>query len=75
MPITVAMTGPPDGSGLDLMRELSSQYGLRGIALSGYGTDEDLRRSQDAGFVAHLVKPVDMVELRRALSTLAPARS
>jgi PAS domain S-box-containing protein len=67
--------GLPDGTGFELMKFLRDTHGLRGIALSGYGTDEDLRRSQDAGFVAHLVKPVDMVELRRALSTLAPARS
>jgi len=47
----------PDGTGLELMRELSIT-GLPGIALSGYGSDDDLRQSRDAGFAAHLVKPV-----------------
>ena len=42
--------GLPDASGLDLMRELSHRYGLKGIALSGYGMEEDLRRSREAGF-------------------------
>jgi CheY-like chemotaxis protein len=41
--------------------------------LSGYGMDEDIRRSRDAGFVAHLVKPVDIHELRRALLLLGSA--
>ncbi|HEV7402596.1 MAG TPA: ATP-binding protein [Chthoniobacteraceae bacterium] len=63
--------GLPDGTGLDLMRELRAQYGLRGVALSGYGMEEDLARSREAGFIAHLIKPVDVSELRRALRLLA----
>ncbi len=59
--------GLPDGNGIELMKGLRDSYGLRGIALSGYGMEEDLRRSHDAGFVAHLVKPVDFNELRRTL--------
>jgi PAS domain S-box-containing protein len=57
--------GLPDGSGQDLMRELASRYGLKGIALSGYGMEEDIRRSREAGFACHLTKPVN----RRALET------
>ncbi len=67
--------GLPDGTGLGLMKQLRRQHGLRGIALSGYGMDEDLRRSRDAGFVAHLIKPVDLKELRRVLQQLAPRPS
>ncbi|MEO6463251.1 MAG: ATP-binding protein, partial [Candidatus Eisenbacteria bacterium] len=37
------------------------------IALTGWGQEEDRRRSRDAGFDAHLVKPVDPVELTRLL--------
>ena len=59
--------GLPDGTGIELMKELRTTHGLRGIVLSGYGMEEDLRRSREAGFVAHLVKPVDMNDLRRAL--------
>jgi signal transduction histidine kinase/ActR/RegA family two-component response regulator len=47
----------PDGSGLELMRELRP-LGVPGIALSGYGSEDDLRESQSAGFSEHLVKPV-----------------
>jgi CheY-like chemotaxis protein len=47
---------------------------LRGIALSGYGMEEDIRRSMEAGFSAHLVKPVDFDQLRRALRDTTAAR-
>ncbi len=65
--------GLPDGTGTDLMRELHSRYGLRGIALSGYGMEEDLARSREAGFALHLVKPVDFHQLEYALRELATA--
>jgi two-component system CheB/CheR fusion protein len=63
--------GLPDASGLDLMRELSERYGLKGIALSGYGMEEDLRRSREAGFTRHLTKPVDLESLRAAIQEVA----
>jgi two-component system CheB/CheR fusion protein len=63
--------GLPDASGLDLMRELSQRYGLKGIALSGYGMEEDLRRSREAGFTRHLTKPVDLESLKAAIQQVA----
>lgn len=65
--------GLPDGTGHELMQILHTQHGLRGIALSGYGTDEDLKASRAAGFVAHLIKPVRFTELRHALHALGSA--
>jgi CheY-like chemotaxis protein len=59
--------GLPDGSGLDLVREMQRIRPVRCIALSGYGMEEDLLRTGDAGFLAHLVKPIDLEELRLAL--------
>jgi CheY-like chemotaxis protein len=38
------------------------------IALTGYGQDHDVARSRDAGFFAHLVKPVKMDELLRVIA-------
>jgi CheY-like chemotaxis protein len=35
------------------------------VALTGYGRDEDLRRSREAGFDHHLVKPVELAQLQR----------
>src|SRR5437868_4595896 len=59
--------GLPDGSGIDLMMRLSNDYGLRGIALTGYGMAEDLVKTQRAGFLAHLVKPINFDQLHRVL--------
>ena len=71
----VSDIGLPDGTGIELMTSLHAAYGLRGIALSGYGMEEDLRRSREAGFVTHLVKPVDFTQLRRSLVQLAASSS
>lgn len=42
--------------------------GLRLVALTGYGQPEDRRRALDAGFDAHLVKPVEAEDLNRVLA-------
>ena len=65
--------GLPDGSGMDIMREVKRLYSLRGIALSGYGTEEDIRRSLDAGFEIHLTKPVSFQDLRNAVRAIVAA--
>ena len=59
--------GLPDGNGLDLMRTLADLYGLRGVALSGYGMEEDVHNSREAGFERHLTKPVSLQALETAL--------
>ena len=55
------------------MRQLKQQSQIKGIALSGYGMEDDVRRSREAGFVQHLVKPVNkhrlMQAIRQALSS------
>jgi PAS domain S-box-containing protein len=67
----VSDVGLPDGDGYQLMAELRAlQPHLQGIAVSGYGMDEDLQRSTAAGFSAHLVKPVSITALERALAGL-----
>jgi len=58
--LLISDLGLPDGSGIELMQELRRRgHALKGIAVTGYGQDEDTRRSKEAGFSAHLVKPVD----------------
>ena len=57
----------PDGNGLDLMRELAARGTTPGIAMSGFGADEDLRLSREAGFVAHLTKPIDLKRLHQTI--------
>lgn len=51
--------GLPDGDGAELMRELAEKRGLRGIAISAHARQKDIERHLDAGFVAHLSKPID----------------
>jgi CheY-like chemotaxis protein len=41
------------------------------VAVTGYGQDEDRRRSREAGFEFHLVNPIDPEELQAVLMTLA----
>jgi hypothetical protein len=50
----------PDGTGLDLMRRLGGRRARCAIAVSGFGTADDVRRSLEAGFDEHLVKPLNM---------------
>jgi CheY-like chemotaxis protein len=57
----------PDGSGYDLMAKLKRNGLVRGIALTGYGMEKDIARSQEAGFVAHLTKPVRIQSLEEAI--------
>jgi len=71
--LVVSDLGLPDGSGHDLMRELTRRWHLKGIALSGYGMEEDVRRSREAGFARHLTKPVDLEALRAAIRQVAGA--
>ncbi len=57
----------PDGDGLYLMRELGAGGHMRGIAVSGFGAEEDRRQSREAGFSDHLTKPVDLNRLEAAI--------
>jgi signal transduction histidine kinase len=66
--LIISDIGLPDGSGLELMRQIRDRYAARGIALSGYGMDEDIRKSREAGFLAHITKPVDFQKLQVAIA-------
>ena len=56
------------------MRALRHDFGLTGIALSGYGMEADTEQSKDAGFQEHLTKPVDIVHLEAATQRIIAAR-
>ena len=73
--LVISDLGLPDGGGHDLMRELVRRHGLSGIALSGYGMEEDVRQSLAAGFSRHLTKPVTMALLETAIAEAAGRRS
>jgi CheY-like chemotaxis protein len=63
----------PDGSGIELMRKLSSNQTLLGIALTGFGMEQDIRKSKEAGFQHHLVKPIDLNKLDALIQESAAA--
>ena len=44
---------------------------IKAIALTGFGTENDVRRSKEAGFDFHLVKPVNFQELQTVLDQIA----
>jgi len=69
--LVISDLGLPDGTGIQLMQTLRSRHGLRGIALTGYGMEDDIARAREAGFISHLIKPVQFSELRTVLSSLA----
>jgi PAS domain S-box-containing protein len=59
--------GLPGMSGYDLAKRLRDQpesEGLTLVAMTGWGNEDDLRRSRESGFAHHLVKPVDIDALR-----------
>jgi two-component system CheB/CheR fusion protein len=61
--------GLPQMNGFEVAKRLRSRgIGARLVALSGYGQPEDLRRSREAGFDAHLVKPVDFARVAQVLA-------
>ena len=70
--LIVSDVGLPDGTGLDLMRELQATGRRRpAIAVSGFGMESDVRASKEAGFDLHLTKPVVFDVLFDALRSLS----
>jgi HAMP domain-containing protein/signal transduction histidine kinase/ActR/RegA family two-component response regulator len=60
--VLISDLGLPDGSGIDLIQKLASKPPL-GIALTGFGMEQDIRKSREVGFHHHLVKPIDLNKL------------
>lgn len=67
--------GLPRLNGFDVCRRIRQHPWGKGvvmIALTGWGQQEDRRKSAEAGFDGHLVKPVDHAELMRLVAGHAP---
>lgn len=73
--LVISDLGLPDQSGHELMRQLRERHGLPGIALSGFGMEEDLARSRAAGFSHHLIKPVAFRQLKELIAQFAAANA
>jgi signal transduction histidine kinase len=60
----------PDGTGMDLLKQVHAKQNIPAIALSGFGTAEDVKRSREAGFVMHLTKPIGVDRVLEAISVV-----
>jgi CheY-like chemotaxis protein len=71
--LLVSDIGLPDGRGTELLEKLEKRrrHPFLAIAMSGFGTDDDLRNSQLAGFAQHLTKPVEFAALHEAIARLS----
>ena len=68
--LLISDIGLPDRSGYELMRELRASKALPGIALSGFGTEQDVIDARAAGFSKHLTKPINFERLEEAIQSL-----
>lgn len=73
--VLVSDIGLPDATGYELMVQIRDRYGIKGVALSGYGMDDDLRKSREAGFADHIVKPVNMAQLEAVIRRVVGAEA
>jgi CheY-like chemotaxis protein len=68
--VIVLDIGLPGVDGYELARMLKAHpqlHSIRLVAHTGYGSPEDRRKAQQAGFDAHLVKPAELDDLEKAL--------
>ncbi len=60
-----------DGTGLQLVQALQSERAVLAIAMSGFGSSDDIELSRAAGFAIHLMKPIDLPALEAAIDRVA----
>ena len=77
--VLISDIGLPDGRGTELLTKLrkTRHQDISAIAMTGFGMDRDLEESRQAGFSAHLTKPVEFSALAQVLlrlSETSPAR-
>jgi len=69
--VVLSDIGLPDGTGYDVISQVKRKQPIKAVAITGFGTDEDVRRGKQAGFDFHLVKPIDFHELRTVLDQVS----
>jgi PAS domain S-box-containing protein len=69
--VVLSDIGLPDGSGYEVITQAKRKHPIKAVAITGFGTDEDVRRGKEAGFDFHLVKPIDFHELRTVLDQVS----
>jgi CheY-like chemotaxis protein len=64
--------GLPDGTGFELIERVRERCQTPALALSGFGMEADVAKCKQAGFEAHLTKPVNFQKLQTAIWQLLP---
>jgi CheY-like chemotaxis protein len=67
--LVISDIGLPDGSGLDFIIAFRERSRAPAVALTGFGTDDDVHRCLAAGFTSHLTKPVNFVQLEQVIQS------
>lgn len=73
--LVVSDIGLPGTNGYELMANLRDRFAMKGIAMTGYGMNEDIRLGLQAGFSEHIVKPVDVEQLEEAIRRVLGIRN
>lgn len=76
--VVVLDIGMPVLNGYEIARRIRAEKWGRGvklIAVTGWGQDEDVRRSKEAGFDHHFVKPLELELLEKVLTESRPAKT
>ncbi|HEU5396782.1 MAG TPA: response regulator, partial [Verrucomicrobiae bacterium] len=69
--LVISDIGLPDGNGYELFKAIRRKLPtVRGIALTGYGSEDDRLRSRESGFDAQLTKPIRIQALETVLATV-----
>ena len=69
--VLISDIGLPDGNGNELFAQLRAHSPLlQGIALTGFGMEDDVERSKNVGFMVHLTKPINIESLEQALARI-----
>jgi CheY-like chemotaxis protein len=72
--VVLSDIGLPDGTGLELIRQIRETKNMPAVALTGFGMDEDIAKCLEAGFTAHLTKPVNFQRLEMVLQQVVMER-
>jgi hypothetical protein len=67
--LVISDVGLPDGTGLDFVKAFRERSDAPAVALTGFGTDDDVRRCLSAGFTSHLTKPVNFGQLETMIES------
>lgn len=65
--VVISDIGLPDDDGCNLIAEIREKHDWKVVALTGFGMTDDIARSQRAGALAHLTKPISIQDLDRVL--------